>query len=200
MKKLYPLLFILILVLPLITASSIFLRDHLKEGENKTYMLKDGIYVLNLVLVSDSKKEAIFKLNGEISSGIEKGESYRFKDGSEIVIMDILLNEAGEKEDEVYYYFYGTGKNALPSKKKNRTIVRDNLNKSDKFYLNDTRNIDNNSNITIIKNEKHEIIKTYKEYKNNKSILYKIILSLISFFILLFLLFILKNKKYKNIF
>ena len=103
------LLFVLI-SLAIAEAQSIFIKDSLYEGEKKIYTTENGIYVLELVIVSDAKKIAKFRLNDELSDSLKETESYVFGDGSEIVIKELLASET----DMVEFYFYGSGKDVIP--------------------------------------------------------------------------------------
>ena len=109
MKKLIYIITILILT-TLIHADSIFKRDSLTEGEGKAYELEDGIYILKSEIISN-EKEVKFRLNGEISETLVEGESHIFKDRSEIVVKEVLVSD--DSDDEVSYYFYGSGKSPL---------------------------------------------------------------------------------------
>lgn len=107
------LLIILLLAVNLASASSIFLRDILYEGETKLYKTDDGMYVLELLIVSDSAASSRFRLNNEQSSTLSKGDDYLFSDGSQVVVNSITPNEADEGLDEVNIYFYGSGKSPI---------------------------------------------------------------------------------------
>ena len=105
-----------LLLISMVSAESIFLSDYLEEGETKVYEIDGGVYVINLLSVSDSTEKSIFRLNDEMSKGIRVKDSYVFEDGSEIVVRDLILNEGGDGKDEAYYYFYGTGEGVLDLK------------------------------------------------------------------------------------
>ena len=107
-------IFLIIFLACLVSADdSIFLSGNLKEGETKVYETKEGAYVISLLSVSEENEKAVFRLNDEASKGIEKGDSNVFKDGSEIVVRELVITESGEGVDEAYYYFYGTGEGVL---------------------------------------------------------------------------------------
>ena len=108
------LLIILLLTVEIVSASSIFLRDVIYEGETKIYKTDDGMYVLELLIVSDSTGSAKFRLNNEISDVLKAGENYQFSDGSQIIANSVTPNEASEGLDEVNIYFFGSGKNPFP--------------------------------------------------------------------------------------
>jgi len=107
------LLIIFLLLIPLISASHIFVNiDSLSEGNANAYKTDEGIYTIQLVMVSDSRNAAKFKVNNEMSDTLGIGESYEFKDGSIIIVREILVRESGN--DKVEFYFYGSGKNPIP--------------------------------------------------------------------------------------
>jgi len=105
---------VLILFVGVVNAESIFLSGYMKEGQTKVYEIDGGVYVINLLTVSEATEKAVFRLNDEMSKGIKLKDSYVFEDGSEIVLRELVINDAGDANDEAYYYFYGTGKKTLP--------------------------------------------------------------------------------------
>jgi len=114
MKKVIILFCAFLVSLSFANASSIFLSDYLEEGQTRVYETDGGVYVINLLSVSEVKQKAVFRLNDEMSKGIKLKDSYVFNDGSEVVLRELVINDAGEGNDEAYYYFYGTGKGVLP--------------------------------------------------------------------------------------
>lgn len=118
---------ILILVVSLVNAESIFLSDYMEEGQTKVYETGNGVYVVSLLSVSDSNKKAVFRLNDEMSKGIRLKDSHVFKDGSEIVLRELVINDAGNGNDEAYFYFYGTGEGVLELKNVSRYALENNL-------------------------------------------------------------------------
>ncbi len=99
---------IFLLVITSVSASHIFInRDELSEGDAEAYRTDNGIYTVELVMVSDGTNAAKFRVNNEMSDTLSIGESYEFKDGSVIIIRQILVIESGN--DKVEYYFYGSG-------------------------------------------------------------------------------------------
>ncbi len=130
---------ILILSIALVSADSIFLSDYMEEGQTKVYETEDGSYVINLLAVSDNKEKAVFRLNNEMSKGVKIRDSYVFKDGSEVVVRELILSDAGERKDEAYYYFYGTGKGVLPLKNVSLYVIDNNLCNFDTQCLNETK-------------------------------------------------------------
>jgi len=138
MKKMVWIILLIVLA-SLVSAKSIFLSGYMEEGETKVYETDDGVYVISLLSVSDSNGKSVFRLNDEMSRGIKDGDSYVFKDGSEIVVRDVMINEAEDGKDESYYYFYGTGENVLELRNVSRYVVENNLCNFDTHCSNETK-------------------------------------------------------------
>lgn len=138
MKRLIIILVIFLITLISVNAKSIFLSDYMEEGQTKVYETEDGVYVVNLLVVADEKEKAVFRLNDEMSKGIKLKDSYVFEDGSEIVLRELVINEAEDGNDEAYYYFYGTGKEVLPLKNISMYAIEDLCN-FDRQCLNETK-------------------------------------------------------------
>ena len=130
---------VFVLLAGLVSAESIFLSDYMGEGETKVYETNDGVYVISLLSVSDSQGKAVFRLNDEMSKGIKKGDSYVFKGGSEIVVKDLVINDAQDTNDEAYYYFYGTGEGVLELKNVSNYVLENNLCNFDGQCLNESK-------------------------------------------------------------
>ncbi len=130
---------LLILTAVLVSAESTFLSDYMEEGQTKVYEMEDGVYVISLLSVSDSKEKAVFRLNDEISKGIEEKDSHVFNDGSEVVLRELLLNDASNVSDEAHYYFYGTGKDTLKLSNISKYVLDNNLCNFDKQCINETK-------------------------------------------------------------
>jgi len=98
------LILLLILLSSLVSAShSIFVRDSLKEGKATSYKTDNGVYIVELAIVSGSS--AKFNINNEELDTLAEGESDKIVDGSQIVVWKVLKGE----KDEVDYFFYGSG-------------------------------------------------------------------------------------------
>ena len=108
MKK--AILILILLLATLVYADSIFIKDSLTEGEGNAYEMEEGSYILKVEIISN-EEEVKFRLNGEISETLTEGESYIFKDRSEVVVKEILISD--DSDDEVEYYFYGSGNDPL---------------------------------------------------------------------------------------
>lgn len=109
-KKRALLLIIILLILAYnINAASDFQRGELEEGKSIIFNMSNGFYILTLVSVSDQANSVMFRLNNELSSRLKEKESYMFNDGSEVVVKDVISNNAAEGNDLAGYYFYASG-------------------------------------------------------------------------------------------
>ena len=109
----WAILLIILLLIPSISASHIFINgDDLSEGDANVHKTDEGIYTVQLVMVSDGSNAAKFSVNNELSDTLGVGDSYEFKDGSVIVVRQILVRDSGR--DKAEYYFYGSGKDPIP--------------------------------------------------------------------------------------
>ena len=82
---------IFLLLIPLISAYHMFVNgDSLLEGDAVAYKTNDGIYIIQLLIISDSQNATKFKVNDEVSYNLEIGQSQEFHDGSVIILKDIL--------------------------------------------------------------------------------------------------------------
>lgn len=96
-----------------VSASHIFVNgDSLAEGDSEAFKTDNGIYVVKLLAVSDSQNKAKFSVNDEASDTLRIGESYEFKDGSVLIVREVLVQESGN--DRAEYYFYGSGNDPIP--------------------------------------------------------------------------------------
>jgi len=89
--------------------ASDFQRGELEEGKSIIFNMSNGFYILTLVTVSDQAGGVMFRLNNEMTNKLREKENYRFNDGSEIVVRDIISNNAAEGKDFAGYYFYASG-------------------------------------------------------------------------------------------
>jgi len=103
-------LLLILLFVPSVFAQG-YLGNTIFEGETKEFMVSDKIYEITLVIVSDSRQIALFKVKGELSDKLSEREKHRFSDGSQIFVSHILPNEASEfgGGDLVEFYFMATG-------------------------------------------------------------------------------------------
>lgn len=107
------LLITFLLLIPSISASPIFVNgDSLAEGDSEAFKTDNGIYVVELLAVSDSQNKAKFSVNDEASDTLRVGGSYEFEDGSVLIVREILVQASGN--DRAEYYFYGSGKDPIP--------------------------------------------------------------------------------------
>lgn len=109
MNKIKILSVIILILLNASLVSSFVIHSKMYEGETKTYKTDEKTYEVELIVVSDTSQTARFKINDEITDGLGEDNSYKFSDGSEIHIMWIWTDEAGETKDSVEFYFYGKG-------------------------------------------------------------------------------------------
>ena len=127
MKRFLPYLAIVLLLAGQAFPTSIFVRDRLEEGESKVYETSEGSYIVKLVSVSDVENKARFEVNHERSSAIRKDGSFQFEDQSEIVLMQLVVNDADTGADEATYYFYGSGEKPLKAWNISRASVEKSL-------------------------------------------------------------------------
>ena len=103
----------LFIFMHIIFASSDFQRGELEEGQSIMFNISNGFYILTLVSVSDHAGSVIFRLNSEMTGRLDEKESYKFNDGSEIVVREIIGSSAAEGMDSAGYYFYASGNNPM---------------------------------------------------------------------------------------
>lgn len=103
-----------ILSLPLVFSSGFVLEQVIEEGETQNLTVDGWDFEVELVMVSDQAKKAIFELNGEKSGILSEDDSYRFSDGSSILAREILIQEGGDGKDLVQYNLYSGKKGPAP--------------------------------------------------------------------------------------
>lgn len=69
-------------------------QEILDEGASKTFTVEGTEYDVTVSVITTS--EAKFVVNGESTDSLTEGETYRLNDGTELGVIDILENEAGE--------------------------------------------------------------------------------------------------------
>ena len=111
MKKIKPLSIIILFLLNISLVSAFVIHQTMYEGGTKVYQTSEKTYEVTLITVSDTSQTTRFKINNEITDELGEDNSYKFSDGSEIHIMWIWTDEAGESQDSVEFYFYGKGTN-----------------------------------------------------------------------------------------
>lgn len=109
MKKIKIISIIILILLNISLVSSFVIHQTMYESETKVYKTDEKTYEVELIVVSDTSQTTRFKINDEITDGLGEDEAYKFNDGSEIHIMWIWTDEAGETKDSVEFYFYGKG-------------------------------------------------------------------------------------------
>ncbi|MDA1196589.1 MAG: hypothetical protein O2779_01340 [Nanoarchaeota archaeon] len=119
----------LVMTLLLVTSAqaiSIFLSDTLDEGEGRIYQTNLGSYIVKLITVSDATGKVLFEVNNEKSRSFGLKESFKFKDGSEIVLMDLQISDTSTGNDHATFYFYGTGISPILAKNLSYDIIEEN--------------------------------------------------------------------------
>ena len=106
-------------------AISIFTSDTLDEGEGRIYQTNLGSYIVKLVTVSDATGKVLFEVNNEKSRAFGLKDSFQFKDGSEIVLMDVFITDADTGNDQATFYFYGSGISPIMAKNLSYGIIED---------------------------------------------------------------------------
>lgn len=66
------------------------IRDNIQQGETKTYTIEGLGYEIEAIYIGGTPTETKFKVNGETTKGLEKGESFILSDGSEIKITELV--------------------------------------------------------------------------------------------------------------
>ncbi|MFH1642994.1 MAG: hypothetical protein ABIC04_08930 [Nanoarchaeota archaeon] len=131
MKKVVWVIILLLAVNCVSSTHSIFIKDSLNEGDAKAYKTDNGIYILELVIVSGESTK--FKINNILSDTLKEGKSEKLKDGSELVIKRILQ----DGKDEVEFYFYASGENPIKAEIEDTWDIKDcNF---DGFCINETQ-------------------------------------------------------------
>ncbi len=95
-------------------AASLFLSDHVYEGDTAMYTLNSRAYYLRIALIDENQKLAVFELNGERSRPLRERDEHRFSDESVVIVKSIF----GKRSDRdlVEFYFAGSGKGMVPVK------------------------------------------------------------------------------------
>ncbi|HII72579.1 TPA: hypothetical protein HA265_07520 [Candidatus Woesearchaeota archaeon] len=100
----------IILLCPAVLGANYLLKQMIEEGETQTVDVGGNQYTVQLVMVSDAAKKAIFKVNGEMSDPLNQDDSHKFNDGTVILAREILVQEGGDGRDIVQYNIYaGSG-------------------------------------------------------------------------------------------
>lgn len=120
MKKAAWLIILVLLINTVYASESIFVKDTVKEGESAAYRTDSGIYIIELLIVSG--QVAKFKVNNQILNTIGEGDGDTIADGSELRVDGILNNDV---QDEVEFYFYGSGKAPLDVELDKNWIIED---------------------------------------------------------------------------
>lgn len=71
-------------------------KETLGEGKTKTYTINDEEYEVTVTTISDKTEEVKFVINGEVTDSLEEGQTYVLNDDTEIGVLEVIPNEAGE--------------------------------------------------------------------------------------------------------
>ncbi|HZX44554.1 MAG TPA: hypothetical protein VFF28_02615 [Candidatus Nanoarchaeia archaeon] len=86
-------------------------RDTLEEGETKTYTVEGKEYEVTATAITDTAPiYARFNINGESVRSLSDGETATLSDGTEIGVVDIVPNEAGDPTQDLVEFFVGASK------------------------------------------------------------------------------------------
>ena len=94
---------IIFVVLLLILVEAVVGEKQILEQKNPAYYC-NNTYELEAVYIYEDKVK--FRLNDEFTPLLISDEDYKFKDGSWIVVREIMEEEAKEGPDMVTYYFF----------------------------------------------------------------------------------------------
>jgi hypothetical protein len=87
-------------------ALAFFIKDQMLVGEARNYTTPAGYHEVVLVTVSEIDRSAVFSVNGEYSEDLEEDEEFRFRDGSEVRVHDIVY---GKRSYVEFYFSPGKG-------------------------------------------------------------------------------------------
>lgn len=76
-------------------------NDILEEGQTKTYTVGGKDYETTVSYVGSSNVK--FTVNGEVSDSLASGETYKFSDGTEIGVIDVLAQNLAGEVDKVEF-------------------------------------------------------------------------------------------------
>ena len=111
MKKIMILILVVVFLCPVVFGETYLLKQIIGEGETQVVTINGWDYEVELVMVSDQAKKAVFRVNGESTDSLSEDGTYRFSDGSSLLAREILVQEGGDGKDMVQYNLYA-GKSA----------------------------------------------------------------------------------------
>jgi len=95
-------------------------EDTLEEYSSKTYNINGKEYKVEVIAITST--EVKFKINGEVTDPLEKGETYVLDDGSEVGIRDLMENEGTEEGGaDIVTFYLGAKKIVLDDSATNST-------------------------------------------------------------------------------
>ncbi len=89
------------------------LKPTLEEGETATYTIDGKEYEVTALIIDDTNSKVKFKINGEVTDSMEKGDVYQLADGVNIGAREILPNEAGDVTQDMVEFYLGAKKIVL---------------------------------------------------------------------------------------
>ncbi len=89
------------------------LKLTLEEGETGTYTIDGKEYEVTALIIDDRNSRVKFKINGEVTYSMIKGDVYQLSDGVSIGAREILPNEAGDVTGDMVEFYLGAKKIVL---------------------------------------------------------------------------------------
>ncbi len=89
------------------------LKPTLEEGETATYTIDGKEYEVTALIIDDTNSKVKFKVNGEVTDSLQKGDVYQLTDGTNIGAREILPNEAGDVTQDMVEFYLGAKKRAF---------------------------------------------------------------------------------------
>ncbi|TKJ16980.1 hypothetical protein CEE44_00385 [Candidatus Woesearchaeota archaeon B3_Woes] len=86
------------------------LKPTLEEGETATYTIDGKEYEVTALIIDDTNSKVKFKINGEVTDSMVKGDVYQLSDGINIGAREILPNEAGDVTQDMVEFYLGAKK------------------------------------------------------------------------------------------
>ena len=89
------------------------LKPTLEEGETQTYIINGKEYEVTALIIDDTNSKVKFKINGEVTDSMVKGDVYQLADGVNVGAREILPNEAGDVTQDMVEFYLGAKKIVL---------------------------------------------------------------------------------------
>ncbi len=77
---------------------------HLGENEKEIYTINGKDYLIEVLVVSEQTQSVKFRINGEITPDLKRGETIVLKDGTQFGIHDITTTQKEEQKNLVQFY------------------------------------------------------------------------------------------------